>query len=96
MHTPHKHAEVIKLWADGAQIQYKDAGMDTWRDMQPYSWPGWFSVTQYRVKPETIRYRVALLGGGRITPVTTDTFAIVVQNSPRFKRWLTEWAVEEI
>lgn len=29
MGTPHKHAALIKAWADGALIQYKD-GYGTW------------------------------------------------------------------
>lgn len=44
---PRKHAELIKAWADGAEIQYKDS----------YEWydcanaPAWEDNTEYRIKP---------------------------------------------
>lgn len=44
---PHKHAEVIKAWADGAEIEYKDLG-GRWREVIN---PCWNSYTKYRVKP---------------------------------------------
>ena len=48
--TKHKHAELIKLWADGAKIQYKDVnGIECWCDT-PH--PSWDSETTYRIKPE--------------------------------------------
>ena len=44
----HKHAELIKAWADGAEIQ---------REMDDGSWvddvtPSWFIGFYYRIKPE--------------------------------------------
>lgn len=48
MPTPHKHAEVIKAWADGATVQVSTpAG---WEDMRCA--PGWFDYNEYRIKPE--------------------------------------------
>jgi hypothetical protein len=52
MKTPHKHAEVIKAWADGAEIEY----LETMTSKEPY-WanapmPKWSEETMYRVKPE--------------------------------------------
>lgn len=44
---PHKHAEVIKAWADGARIEYFD---DQW--FECFDSPAWNIDTQYRVKPE--------------------------------------------
>jgi hypothetical protein len=53
MTTPHKHAAIIKQWADGAQIQFKwDAHTrfpDAWSDVKQ---PTWRSDCDYRVKPE--------------------------------------------
>ena len=48
MKTPHKHAELIKAWADGADIQVLQH--DTvWLDcIDPY----WADHVQYRIKPE--------------------------------------------
>lgn len=47
---PHKHAELIKAWADGAEIQAKVYGtLDTWNDVIN---PNWFDNRIYRIKPE--------------------------------------------
>jgi hypothetical protein len=48
MKTPHKHAELIKAWADGAEIQLKLNAVQ-WGDcVDPY----WNPDIEYRVKPE--------------------------------------------
>lgn len=51
MKTPHKHAEVIKAWADGALIQYRSECKKAWRDATETP-PMWYSDWEYRVKPE--------------------------------------------
>lgn len=57
MNKPHKHAELIKAWADGAEIQWLgDAGRgrratrngEEWFDV---SHPSWAEGTCYRIKP---------------------------------------------
>ena len=48
--TPHKHAEVIKAWADGATIQYK-VRQGEWMDVYDND-PSWNDWDEYRVKPE--------------------------------------------
>lgn len=45
---PHKHAELIKAWADGAQIEQKWYG-DYWDTCDR---PDWDEHSQYRLKPE--------------------------------------------
>ena len=52
--TPHKHAELIKQWADGAAIQYLSTLTGKWSDL-PNLAPAWHTDIQYRVKPEPIR-----------------------------------------
>ena len=48
MNQPHKHAELIKAWADGAEIEWKnDVGI--WLVAQ---WPEWNDKTEYRIKPQ--------------------------------------------
>lgn len=50
MKTPHKHAEVIKAWADGAEIQVRGKlDIDKWTDVVG---PIWNECCQYRIKPE--------------------------------------------
>jgi len=47
----HKHADLIKQWADGAQIQCKQHGYDDrWADV---GYPNWeHPQCEYRIKPE--------------------------------------------
>lgn len=54
---PHKHAEIIKAWADGADIQSKILG-GNWSDC---STPRWYEETEYRVKPELDQISYLLL-----------------------------------
>jgi hypothetical protein len=44
--TKHKHADLIKAWADGAEIQVYSGGY--WVDTAP----SWNETDQYRIKPE--------------------------------------------
>jgi len=46
--VPHKHAALIKAWADGAKIQRRLHPEDEWIDTGQ---PNWSSVVAYRVKP---------------------------------------------
>lgn len=48
--VPHKHAEMIKAWADGAIIEFKyGRGDDDWVIMHD---PGWSPYAKYRIRPE--------------------------------------------
>lgn len=44
---PHKHAEIIKAWADGAEIEYEYCGR-----YECIKSPVWDEETEYRIKPE--------------------------------------------
>lgn len=50
---PHKHAELIKKWADGAEIEYrypKDNGdLSLWKDLTQCVFHKWY---EYRLKAE--------------------------------------------
>ena len=48
MGKPHKHADLIKAWADGAEIQchHEDYG---WIDTL---YPKWWEFNNYRIKPK--------------------------------------------
>lgn len=48
MKQPHKHAELIKAWADGAKIEvfYSE---DEWEEIAN---PTWNPDAKYRIKPE--------------------------------------------
>ena len=47
MKTPHKHAELIKAWAEGAEIETIDCNV--WGTCNT---PRWFPECEYRIKPE--------------------------------------------
>jgi len=54
MGTPHKHAEVIKAWADGATIQCRPTSLAAaaWETFCNGFVPRWDENMEYRVKPE--------------------------------------------
>lgn len=47
--VPHKHADMIKAWADGANIQGRSEYFKDWRDVDA---PEWYKDCEYRIKPE--------------------------------------------
>ena len=47
----HKHADLIKAWADGAQIEVKHPSNGSWWDANP---PCWDTNYKYRIKPEPV------------------------------------------
>ena len=49
MKQPHKHAALIKAWADGAEIEYWGVYDNRWFDA---TCPDWNPDVKYRIKPE--------------------------------------------
>ena len=49
MRKPHKHAELIKAWADGEDIEVYDLIQEDWVDCD---YPKWHDDHEYRIKPE--------------------------------------------
>jgi hypothetical protein len=47
--TPHKHAEAIRAWADGAIIEVNCGAKDIWSIVDH---PSWTLENNYRVMPE--------------------------------------------
>ena len=98
--VPHKHAELIKAWADGAEIQY-NIGLG-WKDYSsPQKTPSWGEpCIQFRIKPKTIRYRAALM----ITLTNIKYVATcnepessgIVEASNGFIKWLGDWQEVEV
>lgn len=57
MNKPHKHAEIIKLWADGAEVQQKYCG-DDWRPFDG-SWTErdeWKFCIKPEPRPDVVEY----------------------------------------
>lgn len=49
MKKPHKHAELIKAWADGADIEHFSVPAQIWMYT---AHPAWNEDNNYRIKPE--------------------------------------------
>lgn len=49
--APRPHAELIKAWADGAKIQFKNTKME-WKDWTVDYSPMWNPEDEFRIKPE--------------------------------------------
>ena len=49
MNKQHKHAELIKAWADGAQIEWYDECQSQYFNCTN---PNWGDNTEYRIKPK--------------------------------------------
>ena len=79
MKTPHKHAEIIKAWADGAEIEIYDDG--TWKK----AWnPNWYEACVYRIKPEP-KLDVVLYSFAH--PLTTNNLGNVSNAYPLPETW---------
>lgn len=83
----HKHAELIKAWADGAEIQiyYADTGewKDTSKDKTGFNW---YENLEYRIKPEPKPnfYKLYLVFTNRIYS-EGECFPISGFNKPNLK-----------
>ena len=51
MTTPHKHADLIKAWADGAEIEQLTKG-SLYLSWSACKHPHWYEQEAYRIKPE--------------------------------------------
>lgn len=110
MGQPHKHAALIKAWADNPQLefQFRGAGCQSnyWYDLSP-THPDW-SASEIRIKPKTIKYRVALvgIGGDGIGTAVVDNESQAdhltkgtgagLHTFGRFIKWLGDWQVVEV
>jgi len=84
MGQPHKHAELIKLWADGAEIQ-RYSPVNGWTDIITY--PDWDSFCEkFRIKPKTIKYRLYLDSYNRVQAITHGEGILC-----HFVKWLGDW-----
>jgi hypothetical protein len=96
--TPHKHAAVIKAWADGAEIQ----GLigDKWVNVGLGTMAPAFNVCDsYRIKPEPVKvkYRNWLYAASHNGPFFVTTWSgscsdskIAVEERISFLRWIGE------
>ena len=86
---PHKHAELIKAWADGAEIQALCAECNDWIECTS---PAWYEHTCYRIKPEekaiqTLYLKSAIcdvtdegIGCGNINVNLSEHYVVITYN----------------
>jgi len=94
MGKPHLYAEVIKAWADGAEVQYYDC--DKWWDWKNELTvglaPTFDTEFKWRVKPQTKRFRVFLNYKGN-PQIIKDIETPIPE---KCIRWLTDWVEYEV
>jgi hypothetical protein len=97
MGKPHKHAELIKAWADGADIQQRYDSGEEWQAIGQF--PSWAENFDYRIKPKTVRYRLYVWKN------KMDEFSVEALNNTEeyepevsigFIRWLGDWQEVEV
>lgn len=104
MTTPHKWADVIKAWADGKPIQWKSRYTEIWESfddkVQKVTPPFGASDIEWRIKPETVKYRRYLWQtstGPRVGICMDATAVAALSAACAFIRWIdTEWQEEEV
>lgn len=92
MGTPHKHAEVIKAWADGAVVEARDT-LNIYPESRKWhvvKYPAFSSTWEYRVKPPKKWYRVALLKTGHTITADFAEQEVRCSRYDNFVKWLTD------
>jgi len=87
----HKHYECIVAWAEGKQIQRYSNVFLNWFEC---AFPEWELDAEYRIKPNTKKFRVALnKENDYIWTIhcTTDEGAAMVESNTYFHKWITDW-----
>lgn len=100
---PHKHAEVIKAWADGAEIEFFDFYKRAWATC---SSPLWCEKLEYRIKPspkKTVGYRRYVYQTWNNCLYVTlleedfDRGPEYIENQKTFVKWIDlEWQYEDV
>jgi hypothetical protein len=83
MSKPHKHSDLIKLWADGAEIQVK-AHKLAWEDREN---PLWDMDREYRIKPEKKQPVVRWLWAYKTTTGWVATSSFYTEGEAEYTKW---------
>lgn len=90
---PHKHCELVKAWADGAEIEERSIYHDShcWTRNDNPNWNN--DQFEFRIKPKRKRYRVARMteSGFGIAVVASKNEAKRLETFREFICWLTDW-----
>lgn len=92
----HKHAELIKAWADGAQIEFKFK--DKWFDFLG-SVNNWYECLEYRIKPREFEngafYQVVYASRPSVGRYYYGQLALVGESS-RYKIGEFDWIGDKL
>lgn len=97
----HKYYDVIMAFAEGKKIQFRTSPADEWCDWGAQHFPS-FLQWEYRIKPATLTYRVALFrsNSGKYFVTNWDNDRIQSQKDisrmTGFVRWLTDEVEVEV
>ena len=90
---PHKWANEIKAWADGAVIEFRSIELTNGEWLLLHR-PNWYEDVEYRVQPLNKKYRVFLSKTGYTSTIDSwDEHSTVenVEKSDIFVKWLSDW-----
>lgn len=79
MKQPHKHAELIKAWADGAEIQVRSSKKEHDPQWINTERPSWDDTLEYRIKPEPTDFDIHDVEVGDIWRVLPSDTVITVR-----------------
>ena len=83
-----KHHDVAMKWvADDAAVLQANHGDSEWHETNT---PSFIVGREYRIKPQVLRYRVALMSYGLAFASTNDSVTAIINNG-NFERWLGDW-----
>lgn len=91
--TKKKHSEIIKKWADGAEVQFYHDGK--WSDIL---FPTFNDTVEYRIKPKIIRIALHSNSDNQAIPVMWHESIEYneIEKYESFIRWLTEDVYYEV
>ena len=95
--TKHIHCDLIKAWADGADIEFWDIYENKWEPCA--NPPIWHTNTKYRIAKNKINVRFAIIKENdeyRIFTCYTAMEGSAVERSEKFVRWHSDWTEVEI
>jgi hypothetical protein len=102
----HKWYNEIVAWAEGKTIQYKSRDTSVWQDYTCSNTPSFNGEIQFRVKPNTVKYRLYLcnytddiVNYVRMVYCSNDENIELknkIENNPTFDKWLTDWIEIEL
>jgi hypothetical protein len=109
MMKKHKWYNEIVAWAEGKTIQYKSRDTSVWKDWQDSTYsniPPFNSAYEFRVKPNTIKYRLYLcnytddiVNYARMVYCSNDENIELknkIENNPTFDKCITDWIEVEL